>query len=345
MDEINHLLSIVVDDNPLDLDDESAERIAREQIAAEDSKKATGNVESVNHESMSTSGQDALDGLLRVLNNGPAKPLVQLPNFPDFELGPGLVTIIGAPPAAGKTLLSMQMMFEGLECDDGLVSYVLNCEMTPQSLLQRELTRLTGIPAKKLRFGNLDNEDQQLLHSQTKTLRHRLERVRFVRTDPKSLTSLKTAKPGLVLLDYLQRFSLRDESDPRQAMNGLMAFCRQLADHGHSVLGISATKRSQDGKHTNNDLSLSSFRESGEIEYAADSCYVLKSQPQSPRQNRQAKLVCVKNRHAEPVDISLVLDTKALSFIPDPNGSKSIHQAGRQRDKELESGFYYGDDQ
>ncbi len=349
MDEINRRLQIICYDNPLDYSDAEAERLARHQLEAGGANKATkdttGNAKPQRLETVFTSGQDSLDNLLCAIDKGAAEPLIRLTTFPEFELGPGLITIIGAPPAAGKTLMSMQMMFEGIERDESLIAYVANCEMTPQSLLRRELTRLTNIPAKTLRYGNLDDEARELLRSQTDTFRHRLERVQFVPADPRALSSLTTAKPGLVLLDYLQRFPSYNKPDPRQAMNEMMTFCRRLADLGHSVLAISATKRTQDGRHSNAELSLSSFRESGEIEYAADACYVLKTEPQTAKQHRPTQLVCVKNRHEEQRHISLALDAHSLSFIPGTKINESNQLPSRPNNNDESTGFCYGGDQ
>lgn len=292
----------------------------KERFEAEAAKRGVnlhaGEGEQVDHVNIGQGGQDALDGLLGTFSGEPAKPLLKVLTLPDFELGPGLVTVLGAPPAAGKTLLAMQTLFEAVEFDESLTAYVLNCEMTPQSLLRRELARLTGIPARALRFGTLTDTCRELIHSHSENLRQRLERVRFVNADAEGLAVVAKAGPGLVVIDYLQRFSVGKESDPRRAMNEVMTFCRRLADHGHSVLVISATKRSTEGKHANNELSLSSFRESGEIEYGADAAYVLKTSPPNDKGYRPTSLVCVKNRNGESVSIELMLDTNSLSFYP-----------------------------
>jgi hypothetical protein len=298
--------------------------------------------EQVDQVNIGQGGQDALDGLLGAFAGEPAKPLLKVLTLPEFELGPGLVTVLGAPPAAGKTLLAMQTLFEAVEDDTSLIAYVLNCEMTPQSLLRRELARLTGIPARALRFGTLTDTCRELIQSHGEKLRQRLERVRFVNADAEGLAMVAKAGPGLVVIDYLQRFSVGKESDPRRAMNEVMTFCRRLADHGHSVLVISATKRSQEGKHANNELGLSSFRESGEIEYGADAAYVLKTSPPGITGYRPTSLVCVKNRNGEPVNIELVLDTNLLSFFPAAEVNEFQDLTSGQHADDDNDGFSFG---
>lgn len=284
------------------------------------------------------SGQEALDALLGVLDGPPIKPLIKLATFPDYELGPGMVSVLGSPPASGKTTLAMQMVFEAIEYADDLLVYVLNCEMTPEALLRRELCRLAGVNSKSLRFNTLDESKRGAVKSKAAELRQRLERVRFVSADAEGLARVATAKPGIVLIDYLQRFTIGKENDPRQMMNAVMNHMRRLAGLGHSVLAISATKRSEKGKHSNGELSLSSFRESGEIEYGADSCYVLKTEPASGSPYRPALLQCVKNRHGEPISLDLVFDTSAMSFEPAAEVNEFM-QAMREQDQDDDNPF------
>jgi hypothetical protein len=97
-----------------------------------------------------------------------------------------------------------------------------------------------------------------------------------------------------------------------------MDYLRRLTAIGHAVLCVSATKRDKDGQHNDASLGLSSFRESGEIEYGADSAYVLvknNNQPKAANGHREMILKHVKNRHAEQSDIELLFDKGNCSFV------------------------------
>src|SRR5262245_12112152 len=65
--------------------------------------------------------------------------------FDGIEIGPGLVTLIGGAPGAGKTCLTMQMVFDALMLTPALRAMVCNVEMSPSVLLDRQLARLAGI--------------------------------------------------------------------------------------------------------------------------------------------------------------------------------------------------------
>ena len=85
---------------------------------------------------------------------------------------------------------------------------------------------------------------------------------------------LRSEPPGLVIVDYLQKFAPADK-DVRQGVGEVVSGMRMLAKAGWAVLCLSSTARNKDGKHDSKSLSLSSFKESGEIEFNADSAYVL----------------------------------------------------------------------
>ncbi|MDB4809758.1 DnaB helicase C-terminal domain-containing protein [bacterium] len=56
----------------------------------------------------------------------------------DFVLAPGRITIIGAPPGAGKTALATQIAFEALDRHSELTLCIANAEMEVRELLKRD---------------------------------------------------------------------------------------------------------------------------------------------------------------------------------------------------------------
>ena len=87
-------------------------------------------------------------------------------------------------------------------------------------------------------------------------------------------------KPGIVVVDYLQRFRGSDR-DARTGVDEVCGTLRTIATAGWSVLAMSATTR-QHGGHDPKALSISSFKESGEIEFNADAAYVLRNLTDDP---------------------------------------------------------------
>src|SRR5262245_19849038 len=71
--------------------------------------------------------------------------------FDPADVGPGRIVLIGGAPAAGKTCLIMQMVFDALFLDPALRVVVANVEMSPARLLDRQLSLLAGVPLTAIR--------------------------------------------------------------------------------------------------------------------------------------------------------------------------------------------------
>lgn len=264
----------------------------------------------------------AVDYLQRINAGELPQLLPQRAALSGIEIGPGLVTPIGAPPGFGKTALAMQVMFDALELDPELRAVVANAETSFDVLVRRELTRRTRIKSNDIRFGRLTPHDLERINAEIGELIPRLQRV-DVLNDPCNLVQLlrlKDEQPGLVVVDYLQKFSPTDK-DARQGVNEVMAGLRGLAKLGWSVLCLSATKRDVNGRHDSKELNLSSFRESGEVEYNADSAYVLRDNgPVGDKPYiRHVTLGHVKNRHGEKKNHELRFHMPRMEFTAMPD--------------------------
>jgi replicative DNA helicase len=250
------------------------------------------------------------------LNAGELPQLLRLGSTLDgLEVGAGLICLIGAPPGSGKTALSSQVMFEAFENDASQIAYLMNAEMGFDSIARRELTRLTGIGSDKIRFGDLSYTEGQRIAEAAESLMPLLRRLK-VEQEPthESLLRLLDAPPGLVVVDYLQKFAPSDK-DVRLGVNLVMTTLRRLAKHGHAILALSSTKRDAKGGHSSSELSLSSFKESGECEFQADSAYVLRDNgPIDFDWVRDITLGCVKNRNGRKVDFDLVFHMSEMRF-------------------------------
>lgn len=325
MIDVNRLFDIVTDVDPRDYADDEAERIASEQHEAEQAARRSRKERSGNNgksaeqpkKSRYVSGADLLDGYLSRIQSGNLPQLLRLGTALDgLEIGSELVTIIGAPPGFGKTALAMQVLFEALEKQTELVGYVANAEMGFDAIARRELTRLTRIKSNYIRFGCLNLDDMRRIEDAALSIRSALSRVQF---DPEpnheGLLDLLDKPPGLIIVDYLQKF-VPAEKDVRVGVGVVMNTLRRLAKAGHAVVALSATKRDAKGGHNSADLSLSSFKESGECEYQADSAYVLRDDGpiDDVSYHRKITLAHVKNRHGAKDDRDLKFDMPAMAF-------------------------------
>ena len=75
-----------------------------------------------------------------------------------IEIGPGLVTLFGGAPGAGKTALIMQLVVDALRLTPSLRALVTNVEMPAAALLDRQLARFSGIDLRTIRYRKLTPE-------------------------------------------------------------------------------------------------------------------------------------------------------------------------------------------
>ena len=108
----------------------------------------------------------------------------------------------------------------------------------------------------------------------------------------------------------MQRFCTGDDGD-RIKLDKLMTGVRALATAGAGVLLVSSVLRqkSKTGSSTYQGLSLAAFRGSAELEFGADSAYLLHAE-----KDGTAALECVKSRFGRQRDIALRFDGALQTF-------------------------------
>jgi replicative DNA helicase len=237
-----------------------------------------------------------------------------------FEIGPGLVTLLGGAPGQGKTAFAMQCLVDALRLTPSLRACVANVEMPPPVLLDRQLARLSGIDLSAIRHRRLGAEHADRVDRAVGTLESVADRLCFVRP-PYALTNVAATADAfgaqLILLDYIQRIPPPgSHGDRRGSVDASMAFLRQFADAGVAVVVVAAVARSRDSKGRSSyaeGLNLASFRESSELEFGADDAFML-----LPHEGDRGRVVLrhLKSRHGEPKDLMLHFHRKIQRFTP-----------------------------
>lgn len=247
--------------------------------------------------------------------------------FAGVEIGPGVVMALGGAPAAGKTALCLQWTTDALRAKDDLLAVVLNVEMMPAALMERTLARVSGVSLSSIRDRELDEQEAERLEDGFATIASFADRLAFVDA-PFSMTNLAatldafaSGSPILVVADYVQRIAppSRDKGeDGRAAINATMSLLREFAANGCGVICCSSLSRTKDrqgrSSYSGEHLGLASFRESGEVEFAADAAYLLLRDERPEAEQGGRILRCVKNRHGEEGEWQLGFDGRLQRF-------------------------------
>lgn len=233
--------------------------------------------------------------------NAIATPWNAVNNILGGGLWPGMHVLVGGT-GTGKTQLAVQATVAAARAGASVLYLAL--ELSRRDMAARVVGALSGAPWSEILRGTLDDkaiprvvqaarEAQDLpLHTEcgapygygAETLAARAWALR----------------PSLIVLDYLQLCAGRHGEEPRTAVGRISYVARTLArDLDATVLVLSSTARANYAELVNDPARepgdmVGLGKESGEIEYAADSVMVLAKHAE---RSRGRVLVVAKNRH------------------------------------------------
>lgn len=234
-----------------------------------------------------------------------------------IQAEPGRVKALGGQPGSGKTALVLQLVTDGLRLCDKLRVLVANVEMTPDALLDRQLSRLSGIDLNTVQDRQFTPDHMERLNAGFGELETICGRLGFVK-GPFTLENVARAadelEPEILVLDYLQRFQGSASEDRRGGLDQSMSLIRKFADSGSCVFVVSALSRQKNARGQNSydakSLTLASFRDSSEIEFGVDDAYILTT----GKDPSERTLKHLKSRNGECRDIALEFNGAVQRF-------------------------------
>ena len=141
----------------------------------------------------------------------------------------------------------MQWLIDALTLTPSLKALACNVEMSPSTLLDRQLARLAGIDLTLIRYRRLTAEHSKAIQRGTEALESLADRLAFARP-PYDLANVARSADAfgadLLLLDYIQRIGAHGEhADRRGAVDATMGSLRQFADAGVAIIVVAALAR------------------------------------------------------------------------------------------------------
>ncbi len=234
--------------------------------------------------------------------------------MPDGALRLGDVMAVAGPPGVGKTALVLQVAVSAVTTDPAIRVLWAAGEMTQKALRNRALSCLASLPVSILRLPQNELSPLQVQAKQDaiNVLREAGDRFTFVMAPltPQAVEAgILATGSRLVVIDYLQL--MRPETTGRSRREDIDNILRELVrmaqSHGVAMILISdMSKGSLRGRTV-----FDAFKESSEIPYCADLCYVAElvgvdddaDMDDLPDEVR-VRWRCLKSRHGSPRSIS-----------------------------------------
>jgi replicative DNA helicase len=219
---------------------------------------------------------------------------------------PSQLTVIGARPAVGKSVIASCAAVAGSSY--GLMFFSL--EMSEEEVIGRMTASAEGIPLSNITASQLTDADW----SRISRLAHRSQNWRaFI--DERSVISMAQIKAAvrtatrrgpipLVIIDYAQLVKAADRSEQRERqVSRILEDCKHLAKEFNThVIALAQVNRGSTARDDKRPT-MSDLRESGGIEAHADNIILLHRDDHE--MEGEIELILAKNRHGETGAIRL----------------------------------------
>lgn len=222
------------------------------------------------------------------------------------------IHLLAGEPGQGKTSFVLQVA--GNVSREGFPVLFISFEESLKRLALKAVCQVAGLESKKFMDGYGEPEE---LRKAVLDYGRELSGIYLIMGNSKltvsgikakalQIMTKRNAKKCLIVIDYLQRWasSRRDFSDFRHVVGGLVSDLREVSNRLESpVLIISSQNRGGQG-----EARLTSLKESGDLEYSADTAiFLVKSGKREAEEPARAiDLVIRKNRYGDIGKVELI---------------------------------------
>lgn len=232
----------------------------------------------------------------------------------------GDLIVLGGYPSAGKTLLSLQF---ALGMAEKYRVGFFSLETSPAKLSDRIISHLAKVPLQQIKTRQLDKEAWSAL---TRACA-RLYELQLDLIDAGGMTVRDIRAVALnrrydvIFVDYLQLVNARGKNRYEEVTSISLGLHELARANGIAVIALAQlsrpeqTKAGRGGEVKLVQPTMSSFRESGQIEQDADVALLL--YPSNPNDNRGSRMLKIgKNKEGERDRIELDFDGPTQTLRP-----------------------------
>ena len=239
--------------------------------------------------------------------------------------------VLGAEPSGGKTAFALEQMWTFSRKHRVLF---VSLETDEDTLFDRFVSRLTGIPMDALMDGLLSPQQWDLYNAAREDIRSRT--FKLLPGAGLSVSGIKAAAIGyradIVIIDYLQIIQTPNKKLSRyEAITEISMGLHIMAQSTGLIVIALSQVTNRDPQSIGKPLGIHSARESGQIEADADAILMLDKLVEKEllesgcKANRVLRIV--KNKNGRCCNIPLLFDGDTQSFskayVPNPDWAKA----------------------
>lgn len=307
-------LSIAIKDYQANPFSENEERI-REILAKNQTLEATDDGK------LDEAAAELADALIHPKPRG-IKTFTQL----DKSLGGGLygsmLLTIGARPSTGKTAFSVNLAYQAMKNDKEVEVNFFTLEMNKQEMLNRFISRMTGISSSTLRSNadKLNDILKKLVNQSTSQLLASKLRVydgletlgEITQTIRKNASRAKQGK-YMAIIDYIGLVKVPNVKERYIEVGEVTRELKRLTNEFNiPIVALSQLSRGIENRNDKTPV-LSDLRESGSIEQDSNVVAFL-HRPESVGDDHVVQLSIRKNREGELADINFTFIGEEMTF-------------------------------
>lgn len=244
----------------------------------------------------------------------------------DTVLGGGMygsmLFTIGARPSTGKTAFSVNLAYEALMNDKEVEVDFFTLEMNKQEMLNRFISRMTGVSSSTLRSKAnelndilktlIDKATSQLLASKLRVYDGLETLGEIVQTIRKNAAKAKQGK-YIAIIDYIGLVKVPNVKDRYIEVGEVTRELKRLTNEFNiPIVALSQLSRGIENRQDKTPL-LSDLRESGSIEQDSNVVAFL-HRPQKYDDDHVVQLSIRKNREGELADINFTFIGEEMTF-------------------------------
>lgn len=250
------------------------------------------------------------------------KTFTQLDNSLGGGLYGSMLFTIGARPSTGKTAFSVNLAYQAIENDREVEVDFFTLEMNKQEMLNRFISRMTGISSSTLRSNanKLDDVLKELVKQSTVRLLASKLRVydsletlgEIIHTIRKNASRAKQGR-YMAIIDYIGLVKVPNVKERYLEVGEVTRELKRLTNEFNiPIVALSQLSRGIESRNDKTPV-LSDLRESGSIEQDSNVVAFL-HRPESVDNDRVVQLAIRKNREGELADINFTFVGEEMTF-------------------------------